>query len=125
MTPAACLQFNRSSARFLFSSKRLLILCSYCFLLLFSILFFLIQNPVESPFVQIMRAAHVIKGASSNLMCAQLRHCSMNLETAASAASNDPAAQSNPSVLQSVQARHQELQVAVQNYHAYLQSVGV
>lgn len=77
---------------------------------------------MDSPFVQIMRAAHVIKGASSNLMCAQLRECSMSLETAASAAANEPA---GPAVLQSVQVRHQELQVAVQNYHAYLQSVGV
>jgi HPt (histidine-containing phosphotransfer) domain-containing protein len=83
------------------------------------------QNPVDSPFIQIMRAAHVIKGAASNLMCAQLRYCAMNLETVASAAANDAAAQSNPSVLQSVQARHLELQVAVQNYHAYLLSVGV
>lgn len=87
--------------------------------------FFRIQNPVDSPFVQIMRASHVIKGAASNLMCAQLRLCAMNLENAASAASNDPAATSNPAVLQNVQTRYQELQVAVQNYKTYLQSVGV
>ena len=72
-----------------------------------------------------MRASHVIKGAASNLMCAQLRHTAMNLETAASSAANDPAAQSNPQVLQNVQARYEELKVAVQNYHAYLDSVGV
>ena len=72
-----------------------------------------------------MRASHVIKGAASNLMCAQLRLCAMNLENAASAASNDPAATSNPAVLQNVQTRYQELQVAVQNYKTYLQSVGV
>lgn len=72
-----------------------------------------------------MRASHVIKGAASNLMCAQLRHCAMNLETAASSAANDPAGASNPAVLQTVQARYEELKVAVQNYHAYLQQVGV
>ena len=72
-----------------------------------------------------MRASHVIKGAASNLMCAQLRHCAMNLETVASAAANDPNAQNNPAVLQNVQARYQELTVAVQNYNAYLASVGV
>mmetsp|Transcript_50164 Transcript_50164/g.76316 ORF Transcript_50164/g.76316 Transcript_50164/m.76316 type:complete len:127 (-) Transcript_50164:163-543(-) len=84
-----------------------------------------IRNPVDAPFVQIMRASHVIKGAASNLMCAQLRHTAMNLETAASSAANDPAAMSNPQVLQNVQARYEELKVAVQNYHAYLNSVGV
>jgi HPt (histidine-containing phosphotransfer) domain-containing protein len=86
---------------------------------------FLLQNPVDNPFVQIMRAAHVVKGAASNLMCGQLRHCAMNLENVASAASGDPSSQSNPAVLQNVQARYQELQVAVQNYKAYLQSLGV
>jgi hypothetical protein len=121
ITAAVCLQFDRFYSLSLFFRAP----TNSPFLLLCFALFSLIQNPVDAPFVQIMRAAHVIKGASSNLMCAQLRFCSMNLETAASAASNDPAAQTNPSVLQSVQVRHQELQVAVQNYHAYLQSVGV
>ena len=83
------------------------------------------QNPVDSPFVQIMRASHVIKGAASNLMCKQLRLCAMNLETAASSASNDPSSAGNPAVLQQIQARYEELKVAVQNYHAYLQTVGV
>jgi HPt (histidine-containing phosphotransfer) domain-containing protein len=72
-----------------------------------------------------MRASHVIKGAASNLMCAQLRQCAMSLETAASTAANDPNGASNPSVLQPVQARYEELKVAVSNYHAYLESVGV
>jgi HPt (histidine-containing phosphotransfer) domain-containing protein len=72
-----------------------------------------------------MRASHVIKGAASNLMCSQLRHCAMNLETAASTAANDAHGANNPAVLQPVQVRYQELKVAVQNYHAYLQSVGV
>eukprot|EP00934_Nitzschia_sp_Nitz4_P000120 Nitzschia sp. Nitz4//scaffold149_size55946//26138//26670//NITZ4_006595-RA/size55946-augustus-gene-0.71-mRNA-1//-1//CDS//3329536812//120//frame0 len=84
-----------------------------------------IRNPVNSPFVQIMRAAHVIKGAASNLMCGELRQCAMQLETAASSAANDPASQGNPQVLQVVQARYEELKNAVQKYHAYLQSVGI
>lgn len=78
---------------------------------------------MESPFVQIMRASHVIKGAASNLMCAQLRETAMQLETAASNASNGPAA--NPARLQKVQEQYAELKTAVQNYHTYLKSIGV
>jgi len=84
-----------------------------------------IKNPVDSPFVQIMRASHVIKGAASNLMCAQLRHTAMHLEAAASSASNEASGTSDPEVLEKVQARYQELKVAVKNYHEYLKSVGV
>ncbi|KAG7359011.1 Hpt domain containing protein [Nitzschia inconspicua] len=84
-----------------------------------------IRNPTDSPFVQIMRASHVIKGAASNLMCGQLRQTAMNLESAASMAASDPNGSNNASVLQPVQARYEELKVAVANYHAYLQSVGV
>jgi HPt (histidine-containing phosphotransfer) domain-containing protein len=72
-----------------------------------------------------MRASHVIKGAASNLMCGELRTTAMNLETAASAAANDPNGASNTTVLQPVQVRYEELKVAVANYHAYLESVGV
>jgi len=84
-----------------------------------------IRNPQDSPFVQIMRASHVIKGAASNLMCAELRRTAMNLETAASTAANDPSGASNNQALQDIQNRYNELKVAVQNYHAYLQQVGV
>ena len=35
-----------------------------------------------------MRASHVIKGASSNLMCEQLRETSLHLEQAASSAND-------------------------------------
>jgi hypothetical protein len=49
----------------------------------------------------------------------------MNLESAASAAANDPHAANNPALLQPVQVRYEELKIAVANYHAYLQSVGV
>ena len=80
---------------------------------------------MDAPFVAIMRASHVIKGAASNLMCAQLRQCAMSLETAASAASNDPAGTSNATLLNDVKAKYEDLKVAVTNYHAYLDSVGV
>jgi HPt (histidine-containing phosphotransfer) domain-containing protein len=83
------------------------------------------QNPIDSPFMSIMRASHVIKGAASNLMCAQLRETAMHLETAASSAAADPACTSNVAVLQSVKARYEDLRGAVQNYHTYLDQVGV
>jgi HPt (histidine-containing phosphotransfer) domain-containing protein len=94
-------------------------------LILHTLFFVILQNPTDSPFIQIMRASHVIKGAASNLMCGQLRKTAMNLETAASTAANDPNGASNTTVLQPVQARYEELKVAVANYHAYLKSVGV
>lgn len=80
---------------------------------------------MDSPFVQIMRASHVIKGAASNLMCAQLRKCAMQLETAASSAANDASGESNPEVLKEVQEKYEELKVAVKSYHEYLESVGI
>jgi HPt (histidine-containing phosphotransfer) domain-containing protein len=95
-----------------------------CFAHFLSLLFIL-QNPVDSPFVQIMRASHVIKGAASNLMCAQLRKCAMHLETAASSAANEPSGEGNPKVLQEVKDRYEELKVAVKKYHEYLESVDI
>ena len=72
-----------------------------------------------------MRASHVIKGAASNLMCAQLRQCAMQLETAAQTAANDAGGVNNPAVMQDLKSRYDELKVAVQNYHSYLDNVGV
>ena len=66
-----------------------------------------------------MRAAHVIKGAASNLMCSQLRATAMNLEQTASAANEQREHMAN------VQARYMELKQAVENYHAFLNSIGV
>ena len=80
----------------------------------------------EGAFHQIMRAAHVIKGASSNLMCQQLRATAMALEQAASVANGsagDAAAVAANAPI--VQARHGDLRKAVQNYHAFLQSIGI
>ena len=86
---------------------------------------FFIQNPGDTPFVQIMRASHVIKGAASNLMCAELRKCAMQLETAASSAANDEKDLSDTVALQDVKDKFAELEAAVKKYHEYLESVGI
>ena len=72
-----------------------------------------------------VRAAHVIKGAASNLMCGQLRETAHALESVSQAASITPNGMLNPDVLQPVQEKFANLKVAVQNYHTYLISVGV
>jgi HPt (histidine-containing phosphotransfer) domain-containing protein len=75
-----------------------------------------------------MRAAHVIKGAAANLMCAQLRQASYSLEQAASRAHDATLASSGPisaELIQAVQFYYQEMQLAGQNYVSYLQSIGV
>jgi HPt (histidine-containing phosphotransfer) domain-containing protein len=72
-----------------------------------------------------MRASHVIKGAASNLMCAQLRKCAMELETTASAASKDNPDGKDADVMKGVEAKFEDLQAAVKKYHEYLESVGV
>lgn len=82
------------------------------------------QDSADSPFVPIMRASHVIKGAASNLMCAQLRQCAMSLETAASTAANDNA-DSNATHMATVKEKFEDLKVAVEAYHKYLDDVGV
>ena len=50
------------------------------------------QNPTDNAFVGFIRAAHVIKGAASNLMCEQLRKTAMELETIATNANAQSAA---------------------------------
>lgn len=72
-----------------------------------------------------MRASHVIKGAASNLMCAQLRKCAMKLETCASSAADADSGGSNPKVLQEVKDRYDELKTAVEDYHKYLESIDI
>ena len=71
-----------------------------------------------------MRAAHVIKGAASNLMCTQLRMTSMKLETSASVA-HEAGPSITPVQQQMVQQHYNELQQAGQNFTVYLQSIGV
>lgn len=72
-----------------------------------------------------MRAAHVIKGASANLMCGQLRTTAMQLEQTASMAHDAGGTSAPPDVQASVQARFAELQLAAQAYLTFLQSIGV
>jgi len=90
----------------------------------------IIQNPNDgNPFIQICRAAHVIKGAASNLMCGQLRETAMALETAATEPSKNPAlladVQQRQLLLLDVHQKFINLKTAVQQYKDYLQSVGV
>jgi HPt (histidine-containing phosphotransfer) domain-containing protein len=83
------------------------------------------QNPQDAPYHRIMRAAHVIKGASANLMCHQLRGAAMQLEQAANAAHEAGGAAAPHDLQSNVQARFGDLQVAAQNYLSFLQSIGV
>lgn len=76
-----------------------------------------------------MRASHVIKGASSNLMCQELREKSTNLEQ--SAASGNEIQLENGSTEElskatmDVQEKYAVLKKAVVNYHEFLDSVNV
>jgi len=82
----------------------------------------IIQNPSEgNPFIQICRAAHVIKGAASNLMCPDLRKTSMDLESAATGA-NDA---EDKEKLAEVKEKFESLKVAVKNYHNHLKELEV
>lgn len=68
-----------------------------------------------------MRASHVIKGAASNLMCAQLRTAAMQLEQAASTAHESGGGDD----MENLRVKYMTLKMAVDNYHAFLQSIGV
>mmetsp|Transcript_9239 Transcript_9239/g.19927 ORF Transcript_9239/g.19927 Transcript_9239/m.19927 type:complete len:120 (+) Transcript_9239:91-450(+) len=67
-----------------------------------------------NPFEPIMRSAHMLKGASANLMCKQMRMASLHLEEAARAGNQA-----------AVQAAFAELQAAYQNFFGFLQSIGL
>ncbi|VEU33596.1 unnamed protein product [Pseudo-nitzschia multistriata] len=84
-----------------------------------------IRNPTGSPFVELHRAAHVIKGAASNLMCSQLRDTALALESAATSAANAPDGATNPAVIDTVKAKFEELKNAVCLYNAHLTSLNV
>mmetsp|Transcript_24592 Transcript_24592/g.51791 ORF Transcript_24592/g.51791 Transcript_24592/m.51791 type:complete len:139 (+) Transcript_24592:153-569(+) len=81
----------------------------------------------DQSFLLIMRASHVIKGASSNLMCQQLRDTSTSLEQTAASAKEIPAgdAASLDAATQAVKAKVSDLRGAVNNYHAMLDSVDI
>jgi len=76
-------------------------------------------NNIPKACTVICRAAHVIKGAASNLMCGQLRETATALESSASAANH------NPTLLVDVKEKFEELKVAVDAYHAHLGTIGV
>lgn len=78
---------------------------------------------MDDTFVPIVRAAHVIKGAASNLMCEQLRFTAMALETASQKAADAKDGKKNEEVLETVQKKFDELKVAVSNYHEKLEEL--
>jgi len=77
----------------------------------------------KDDFVPIVRAAHVIKGAASNLMCEQLRSTAMALETASQTAANSKDGKNNPDVMKMVQEKFDALKIAVSNYHKKLEEI--
>ena len=81
------------------------------------------QTPSDQPFHLIKRSAHVIKGASANLMCQQLYEASKKLEAVAirSNSGDGPV----PQYWSEVQSGYLELQKAVTNYKAFLRSIGI
>ncbi len=76
-----------------------------------------------------MRASHVIKGASANLMCQQLRNGAKNVEQAAEEAnalsSEDGDSEKLEEAAKKVKENYADLMKAVENYHEFLISVGV
>jgi HPt (histidine-containing phosphotransfer) domain-containing protein len=84
-----------------------------------------LQNPTDVPYQRIMRAAHVIKGASANLMCAQLRATAMALEQAANQCHEQGGKAAPAPVQAAVQTAYADLKQAAQNYVAYLTGIGV
>ena len=83
------------------------------------------QNPSDRPYEQIMRSAHLLKGASANLMCGQLRSTAMELEQAARTAHEAGGMSAPAPIQQKVQEAMNQLQVAVQQLKVYLQSLGL
>ena len=74
-----------------------------------------------------MRASHVIKGASSNLMCQQQRDASTSLEqfpaTANELSPDDKAALEEESKV--VKEKYADLKKAVDKYHDFLESADI
>lgn len=81
----------------------------------------------DQSFLLIMRASHVIKGASSNLMCQQLRDASTSLEQFAATANelspDDKAALEEESKV--VKEKYADLKKAVDKYHDFLESADI
>ena len=81
----------------------------------------------DQSFLLIMRASHVIKGASSNLMCQQLRETATKLEQGAAAANQIEPANAAALEAETVKVKQLfgELKTAVDNYHQFLNSKGL
>ena len=81
----------------------------------------------DQSFLLIMRASHVIKGASSNLMCQQLREGATNLEQSAAQANELP--RDDKASLEAgadkVKEKYALLKEAVDNYHEFLNKTGI
>ena len=86
---------------------------------------FLHQDPSDAPFHRMKRSAHVIKGASSNLMCKQLQKASHDLEHAATIAHEQNPSGDDQLLLSSITELFSELQKAVDNYNKYIDSIGL
>jgi len=89
-----------------------------------------LKNPMTvkgQSFLLIMRASHVIKGASSNLMCQQLREAATNLEQSAAGANDLPPddTASLEAETEKVKDQYAELKTAVDNYHGFLNKTGI
>lgn len=85
-----------------------------------------IQSPSDGHFHKIQRAAHVIKGAASNLMCHELRATGAALEQAASkgnSVESEPAEAAE--AMEKVKACYDALKQANDNYHEFLESVDI
>ncbi|KAL7570801.1 hypothetical protein ACA910_014430 [Epithemia clementina (nom. ined.)] len=80
------------------------------------------DNNNNAPFEQIMRSAHLLKGASANLMCEQLREASLELERTARLAHE---AGGRPPYPHAVQEAIAQLQRAAQQFNVYIQSIGL
>ncbi|KAL7542923.1 hypothetical protein ACHAXR_012219 [Thalassiosira sp. AJA248-18] len=81
----------------------------------------------DQSFLLIMRASHVIKGASSNLMCQQLRDTATNLEQSAAGANEIPLEDAGALEAESEKVKDQyaDLKKAVDDYHEFLNKVEI
>jgi len=94
-----------------------------------------LTEPTDQFFLGISRAAHVIKGAASNLMCEQLRVTAMALESAGQAGNNlndkekktklkdEEKKMEEEKIVKMIREKFVDLKGAVSNYHDYLKDV--
>merc|ERR1719343_272974 len=76
----------------------------------------------EDPYFGIQRAAHVVKGASSNLMCEELRRTSFALEKAGSAAHEK---KNDPTLEAKVKTVYLDFKEATRNFDALLKELDI